>query len=196
MSDHPAPDASPLPALEVGALVIKDRAGTVRARLGPSEDDALGLALYSRDGLERAWLGLDAEQHPALEMLGTAPSVRRLMLTLDDHDEPVISLLDEHETPRLMLMLEPQGVSLITRCGEEPGPIMSLRLEATGQETVLFRDGAGRPAVAVGVDEDGSRRLAVADRTGEERILFWVDPSGAPGCALLGRAPDEQPGSE
>jgi len=116
--------------VEAHKLVLKDKAGKVRAALGEGADGEWGLTLYAADGKPRAVLQLDDYGEPQLE-LRAATSPVRTMLDANtglgligpegsrraafgmDAGEPAMSLADKQGRLRLALRAdESASVSL------------------------------------------------------------------------------------
>jgi len=106
--------------VEAQKLVLKDKAGKVRAALGENVDGEWGLTLYAADGKPRAVLQLDENGEPQLDLRAATSPVRT---TLDantglglvgpegtrravfgmDAGEPAMALADKQGRPRLTL---------------------------------------------------------------------------------------------
>ncbi len=164
--------------LDTQGIIIRDKNGAVKARLGTKSDGSAVLTF------------LDNEQHARIE------------IGLHDDTLPAIHLLDEKQRPRLMLSVKEKKGTCVTVLDSNGRGVFELSTLADGTVQEFFFDQSGgqrirqivrpegkaelcllgikeRSGIWMRVSEIGEVRQSFFDRDEKERITLNVDPTGS-----------------
>ncbi|MGH7273001.1 MAG: hypothetical protein ACREIQ_00890, partial [Nitrospiria bacterium] len=126
----------------ITGLAIYDKEGIARAGLGLSPDGRPGLALLGQDGMVRAGFGLFPKERPGL-FLYDMQGIGRAVFGLTDNADPVLSLFDNQFKQRAMFSLAPNnGEPAMTLYDKDANPLAllgSTDLERTNKESIERR---------------------------------------------------------
>jgi hypothetical protein len=171
MADVQTDLADVVEELRAVRLTLVDRAGRVRAALGPASDGSTGLRLYDADDRLRAelaldetgatnlklhapggelsaWLSVGRQGDPSLYLHGTSrhrEGVRgHAELSVDEHGRPALSLHDRDGQARALLALDEQtGMASLSQADAHGNSCVLVTEDAGGGHLILF-DRAGR----------------------------------------------------
>ncbi|HJQ84775.1 MAG TPA: hypothetical protein VKA21_11905 [Candidatus Binatia bacterium] len=173
MAEVRTDDVVAVEELRATRLTLVDRAGAIRATLGPSGDDAIGLRLY--DGQQRAraelalderggtnlklcdahgevssWLAVGRHGDPSLYLCGRSRRRRvrgHAKLSVDEHGCPVLSLHDRTGQPRALLSLDERTGMASLSYADARGNLSVMLTEDVGDGPL--HDFARRPDPAI-----------------------------------------------
>lgn len=105
---------------DVCSLLLRDRAGTARLRLGLDRSGSPGLVFLDKNGMRRLDLGLFEDGRPRIELLGDRQNTIA-ELKIEAGGDVTLSFIDQFKSP-----------------------LIELRSTAGGVSSASFRDGSGR----------------------------------------------------
>jgi hypothetical protein len=158
--------AAPRPhTVEAQKLLLKDKAGKVRAALGENADGEWGLTLYAADGKPRASLQLDDNGEPQLDLRAAASPVRA---TLD--------------AATGLGLIGPEGTRRATFGMDAGEPAMALADKQGRARLALRADDAASVSL---YDEQTTRRIFLGFGGGDARVyVLGGIPRRSPGTTV------------
>jgi hypothetical protein len=172
--------------VEAERFVLRDGRGRLRADLRMADRAGPELALYDED-VPRLLVGLGSDGSPSLALYGK-DGVQRASLDLQSDGTVAMHFTDTGGQRRVGLSIGSNGVPGLALLGQDGTRRIDLELSVDGRPRLRLADANGRTHAALQVLPDGTAGLAVSDRADTTRGGIMLGPDGAPSVELSDQA--------